>query len=166
MIWDSGKILAHLMADKDIENKKILEVGCGLAISSLVLNQRNAQITSTDYHPEVESFLKENARINLNKEIPFFLADWKNPSVSEQKFDLIIGSDLLYEKEHSILLSSFIEQYAEKECEVIIVDAGRGYVNKFTKNMLNLTYSYDQKRPRDQEFLTDAFKGTVNYYKR
>ena len=37
--------------------KRILEVGCGIGLSSLILNRLNADITATDYHPEAEKFL-------------------------------------------------------------------------------------------------------------
>lgn len=39
-----------------VENKRILEVGCGIGLPSLVLQQRGANITATDYHPLAEEF--------------------------------------------------------------------------------------------------------------
>lgn len=52
IVWASGTVLAHLMAEQEIDGLRILEVGCGIALASLVLNQRHANITATDYHPE------------------------------------------------------------------------------------------------------------------
>lgn len=57
IIWASEEILSHLMYDYEIKGNRILEVGCGIALASLVLNHRLADITATDYHPEVENFL-------------------------------------------------------------------------------------------------------------
>ena len=71
VIWPSSEILAHLMFDYEIEGKSILEVGCGIALASLVLNHRLADITATDHHPEVENFLTENINLNNGNEIPF-----------------------------------------------------------------------------------------------
>ena len=43
--WPSGIVLAEFMQEYDIDNKRILEVGCGIGVSSLLLNKRNADIT-------------------------------------------------------------------------------------------------------------------------
>lgn len=51
IVWDSGNVLAHLMVEYEIVGLRILEVGCGIALASLVLNHRLADITATDYHP-------------------------------------------------------------------------------------------------------------------
>ena len=49
VVWDSSQVLAHMMFEHDIDGKRILEVGCGIALTSLVLNHRHADITATDY---------------------------------------------------------------------------------------------------------------------
>lgn len=154
------------MCDFDIEGKKTLEVGCGLGLTSLMLSQRSADITCTDYHPEAQNFLEVNTSLNDSREIPFFLADWAKASKHEEKFDLIIGSDLLYEDEHYLLLSEFIERFANTQCEVIIVDPGRCHLNRFTARMKELSYSFCQEKPGNQDYLSSPFKGTINRYSR
>ena len=61
----------HFICDFDITGKRILEVGCGIGLASLLLNNRLADVISTDYHPETESFLVENTKLNYGKTIPF-----------------------------------------------------------------------------------------------
>ena len=134
-IWPSSIVLANLMQSYEIANKQILEVGCGIGLASLVLNSRMADITSTDYHPSVESFLNINTKLNDDRDIPFIRTSWEDEDDQLGKFDLIIGSDLLYEQNHSDLLSSFINKHANKNCEVIIIDPNRGNKNKFSKQM-------------------------------
>jgi len=118
-----------------------LEVGCGIGLSSLLLNHLLADITATDYHPSVEGFLKKNTLLNDDPEIPFVLANWKDINVELGKFDLIIGSDLLYEDEHSALLSAFIGRHIKKHGKVIIVDPGRGYLGKFSRKMHSIGFT-------------------------
>ncbi|MGH2510791.1 MAG: class I SAM-dependent methyltransferase, partial [Ktedonobacteraceae bacterium] len=64
VVWESGEVLAHFLADYDIEGKRVLEVGCGIGLASLVLNSRHADVTATDYNPEAQHFLEENVRLN------------------------------------------------------------------------------------------------------
>ncbi|WP_266096445.1 class I SAM-dependent methyltransferase [Aliarcobacter butzleri] len=70
IVWPSSEVLANFIYDYDFENKRILEVGCGIGLSSLVLNRLNADITATDYHPEAENFLDINTQLNQDDEIP------------------------------------------------------------------------------------------------
>lgn len=165
VIWASGEILAHLMADYKIAGKRILEVGCGIALASLVLNHRFADITATDYHPEVEPFLKENIKLNNGKAIPFVRTGWGEENCELGKFDLVIGSDLLYERDHVELLAGFIEQHAKSKCDVMIVDPGRGHHARFSKKMVSLGYSHNQNRP-DTDYLSEPFNGKVLCYQR
>ncbi|MFC6673801.1 class I SAM-dependent methyltransferase [Marinobacterium aestuariivivens] len=71
IVWASGEVLAHAMLDYEIAGKRILEVGCGIGLTSLVLNHRHADITATDYHPEAGNFLRENVRLNQGARFPF-----------------------------------------------------------------------------------------------
>ncbi len=66
--------------------------------------------------------------------IPFIRTGWEEPPHDTLGiFDLIIGSDLLYEDAHVNLLAAFINQHVRPCCEVVIVDPGRGFHAKFTK---------------------------------
>jgi predicted nicotinamide N-methyase len=166
IVWDSSKVLAHFMFDFEIEGKRILEVGCGMALSSLMLNARNANITATDYHPEAEVFLNENVRLNDGKVIPFTRTDWADDDIGLGNFDLIIGSDILYERDHINLLSRFIDQHSQPQCEVIIVDPGRAQHARFSRKMISLGYSHSQSKPENVDYLTQPFKGQILRYQR
>jgi predicted nicotinamide N-methyase len=166
IIWPSSEVLAHTMLDYKIKGKRILEVGCGIALSSLVLNHRLADITATDYHPEVLPFLLANVALNNGKKIPFVRTGWKDDEDKLGTFDLIIGSDLLYESDHAQLLSDFIDLHARQQCEVMIVDPGRGYHAKFSKKMVKRGYSHCQRKPVDISYLKDPFKGQILNYSR
>ncbi|HAU27281.1 MAG TPA: histidine kinase, partial [Alteromonas australica] len=136
ILWPSSLVLAHFVSNYDIGTKRVLEIGCGTALSSLLLNKQHVDITATDYHPEVETFLNRNSLLNGDTVIPFERTGWADNNDSLGYFDLIIGSDLLYEDEHIELLSDFIQAHSNPTCEVIIVDPGRSRKNKLAKKML------------------------------
>lgn len=128
--------LACLMEDYPVNGKSVLEIGCGIGLASLVLNHRGVNITATDYHPEVKSFLDENTHLNKDPDISFVRTSWDDHLPNDLGlFDIIIGSDLLYEQEHPENLASFINQHAQKESSVLIVDPRRGYSSRFTRHM-------------------------------
>lgn len=166
VIWPAGEILANHMLNYDVQGKRILEVGCGIALSSLLLNHRCADISATDYHPEVGNFLAENVKLNTGKTIPFTRLDWTENTGDIGTFDMIIGSDIIYEQAHAKNLSNFINNHANQQCEVVIVDPGRGHHARFSKKMVHLGYSHDQKKPEQTDYLKKPFKGQILSYNR
>jgi ETFB lysine methyltransferase len=147
IVWPSSLILATHMLDYDIAGKRVLEVGCGIGLASLVLNQREANITATDYHPEAEAFLNYNRQLNHGPHIDFKRTGWADPVTDLGLFDLVIGSDVLYEREHVDLLATFINQHAQPNCDVVLVDPGRGHHARFSKRMIALGYNHCQHKP-------------------
>ncbi len=137
VFWPAGIILANLMDDYPlVPGMRILEVGCGLALSSIVLQKRGANITASDFHPMVADFLVQNLLLNDLPAILFHASDWSagNPDLGE--FDLIIGSDILYEPAHPAMLTAFIAQHSGKHTRIMIIDPNRQQQSAFTKNML------------------------------
>lgn len=151
VVSESSQTLAEKMQDFNIKDKRILEVGCGIGLSILLLNARDAAITSTDHHPEAGGFLAKNVALNSGKDIPFLRTDWKDEQSGLGEFDLIIGSDLLYEQNHIDLLSDFINKHANPECEVIIVNPGSGKHARFSKKMTALGFSHELYKPETSE---------------
>jgi len=166
VVWDSSAVMSHLMSDYDIAGKRILEVGCGIGLSSLVLNQRNADITATDYNPEAGAFLEENVRLNKGRAIPFVRTGWGDLDSGIGEFDLIIGSDLLYEPDHVKLLSGFIQQHASTHGTVILVDPGRGLYAPFSRQMIKYGYDYQHEKIRTVDYLAKPFNGHLLTFQR
>lgn len=166
VIWPSSLVLAHFIADYDTKSKRILEVGCGMALSSLLLNNQCADITATDYHPEVQKFLDRNALLNNDKTIDYEQVDWAEKSDNLGHFDLIIGSDVLYEDRHVQLLACFIENHANPTCEVIIVDPGRGRKNKLSSLLMKFGFYCTSQKPSHTDYLDEEFKGHILKFER
>ena len=166
VIWESSQILAQLMETFDIENKRILEVGCGVGLTSLMLNSRMADITATDHHPEADAYLQLNVALNEGRAIPFVRAGWEQKDTDLGEFDLILGSDILYQPDHAALLSAFVNRHAKEKCEVIIIDPGRGNAAKFSKAMLvsGFLQSEIETVPYQQD--AQPYKGRIRRFKR
>ncbi len=140
VVWPAGLALAGEMCRFPIAGKSILELGCGIALSSLVLARRGADITACDHHPLAEAFLQHNVALNALPALPFRTAPWLGPNPLLGRYDLILGSDLLYERDHAALLAGFIDLHANPTAQVLIADPGRGYVSPFSVLMTALGY--------------------------
>ena len=166
VVWPSSLVLAHHIKDKDTQSKKILEIGCGIAVTSHLLNQRGDDITAMDYHPCAGTFLERNTILNDAPPIPFDCLDWNSDTSALSSFDLIIGSDISYEAETIKPLAAFINQHANSQCEVIIVDAGRGHKAKLSKALAAFGFAVEVQRPADPSFLDDSYKGYILSFQR
>lgn len=141
-VWPMSKILAQVMLDEPIAGRRILEIGCGIGLPSLVIKRLGGDITASDYHPLAAEFLLENSILNHLDPITFSPGNWNTQDDSLGLFDLIIGSDILYERQHIALTSEFIDHHAAPQSEVIVVDPGRGSHRAFARAMEQLGYRH------------------------
>jgi ETFB lysine methyltransferase len=166
MIWASSEALAEIMLDYHITGKRVLEVGCGMALVSHLLNLRGADITAMDIHPVVGDFLASNASLNNCDPIPFLNASWGDMHTDLGKFDLILGSDILYEPKHIKTLASFIDNHASKHSEVIIMDPDRGQGAPFHEAMMLRGFDCEGFRSEVTDHLGLEYSGRCYRYYR
>ncbi|HBS61350.1 MAG TPA: methyltransferase domain-containing protein [Stenotrophomonas sp.] len=144
-IWPAGRVLAETMSRVDIAGKRILELGCGLGLSSLVLAHRGADVVASDHHPLAESFLAYNAGLNDLPAIHYRDLPWELPDTTLGRFDLIIGSDVLYERGHGVQIAAMMERHARPDAELLLTDPGRGNVGGFSRAMALQGYAVSEE---------------------
>ncbi|MDE2078483.1 MAG: SAM-dependent methyltransferase [Burkholderiales bacterium] len=145
VLWPSARQLAAHMAGRPmVAGQRILEVGCGLALASMVCHRRGVDVTASDAHPLALSFLMDNLRLNDLPPLTYRHGDWAaDPDkaihdmhpVVRGRFDVIMGSDVLYERDEGGNLTRFIERHAMPHAEVLIVDPNRGNRTPFIRRM-------------------------------
>ena len=166
LLWPSGSKLAERLALRPVNaDERILEIGCGLALSSLVGHRRGANITASDCHPLAGEFLKENLRLNQLGPMDYRHGHWGEHASQHQdlavnsKFDLVIGSDILYERDERGDLAHYINTHMEDHAEVWVVDPNRGNRAHFHRNMAAQGFALSE------ETLDIAATDTASAYK-
>ena len=165
LLWPSGHVLAGVMATYAIAGKRVLELGCGLGLASMVVHRRGGDVTASDCHPLAALFLTENLALNGLPVMKYSAAHWGRANPLLGRFDLIIGSDVLYDREQPEALSQFIARHSEPGVEVLIVDPGRGNQTSFSRKMVLLGYSHKAKQVSCRPDGV-AFKGQLHRYER
>lgn len=166
LLWPSSLILASTIAQLDLNGKRVLEIGCGLAFSSIMLHRIGIDITASDFHPLAREFLDTNVRNNELPPIKYQTGNWDLVNPALGKFDLIIGSDILYEPDHPRTVSEFIRVHSAPGAQVIIVDPNRANRSRFTHNMEALGYSCRTERFSMIDLTRQPTKGHILYYQR
>lgn len=180
MLWPSSRQLAARMASRPVTaGERIVELGCGLGLASLVAHRRGADITASDCHPLAGAFLAENLRLNGLAPLPYRHGHWPALAALESgpprpgraalqgRFDLVIGSDLLYERDDAGALAAFIDTHAEAQAPVWIVDPDRGNRSAFSRRMAERGYAL-QDTPIRQAAAPgrEAYRGRWLVYQR
>ncbi len=177
LLWPSGALLAARLGARPVTpGERILEIGCGLALASLVGHRRGADVTASDRHPLTSAFLAKNLRLNGLEPMKYLHGDWDAPiepvaaaapALGEERFDLIVGSDLLYERDASGALAGFVSRHAKASCEVWIVDPDRSNRPAFNRLMAADGFSRDEERLDVAATATSpAYKGRLLVYHR
>jgi predicted nicotinamide N-methyase len=183
LLWPSGVHLAAAVARRPLlADESILEIGCGLALASLVSHRRGALVTASDSHPLAGGFLLENLKLNGLPPLRYCHGNWSSngmphappPTALAQgqrprlqgRFDLIIGSDVLYERDEAGTLAAFISRHARSVSEVMIVDPNRGNRPVFNRHMAALGYALEDVAIKSLPGASVAYSGRLLHYRR
>jgi predicted nicotinamide N-methyase len=166
LVWPSALVLAAHLQDAVLGERRILEVGCGLGLASLSLHRRHGDVTASDCHPLAGSFLAENVRLNVLPALPYRHGDWAAVNAELGRFDLIIGSDVLYERDQPAALAAFIERHSQAAMEVVIVDPDRGNRPDFNRQMDVLGFEREERKVSLLPDGTTPYKGRILSYMR
>lgn len=165
-LWPSGHVLAQAMSRFDIQGKRILELGCGIGLASIVLMQRGADVIASDMHPLAEPFLAYNAALNALPAVHYRQLRWDRELPALGTFDLIIASDVLYERAQTDLMADVILRHAKPSAEVVITDPGRGNSARFSRMLEQQGFAFLSTRCPMDDADTEPFRGQLLHYSR
>lgn len=166
VIWPTSVVMASNVHKCRMEGKRVLEIGCGIGLCSIVLHRMGVDITASDYHPRARSLLAKNVLGNGLLPIKYQTGNWETENEELGKFDFVIGSDVLYQPAHAQHVSRFIDRHASDNVEVMIGDPGRENRARFTRNMIDLGYSHRFENFDEQLNEGQRCKGRLLHYQR
>ena len=129
VLWRSGVALARELTGAGLAGRRIVEIGCGLGLPSIVAARQGAEVLATDMDPEALELVERNAGEN-GVHVQTARADWTAPEalVERGPFDLVLAADVLYERASVGHLRSLLPRLA---AEVWLADPGRPAAEAF-----------------------------------
>jgi predicted nicotinamide N-methyase len=123
VLWRSGVALARELADRRLDGLRVVELGCGLAVPSLVAARAGADALATDGDDEALALVARNAAEN-GVTVATAEVDWADAHevVARGPFDLVLAADVLYERASVGLLLSLLPRLAR---DAWLADPGR-----------------------------------------
>lgn len=131
LLWPAAIALArHFAANADMVcGKRVLELGAGAGLPGIVAAGLGAAVTQTDYQRDALNLARINAADN-DVAVDLAIGDWRNWQV-QGEFDLVIGSDVLYERSLHYELKRIFDRYADRGAHILVSDPLRPQAMEF-----------------------------------
>ncbi|GAB4380562.1 MAG: methyltransferase domain-containing protein [Calditrichia bacterium] len=131
-IWPSSIALARFLSQKNLieSEARIIEIGCGIGLVGMAVANTSSHILLTDYQPDALLFAELNWLMNLGRSPTLQLLDWRNPAM-EERFDVVLASDVIYEKRFFHPLIHTFESLLLPEGHVYLSEPNRPVAHNF-----------------------------------
>ncbi|MHB8171178.1 MAG: class I SAM-dependent methyltransferase [Thermincolia bacterium] len=134
-LWPASLALARwLTRGPSLQGLEALELGAGLGLVGVAAALQGAKVIQTDYIAKAVEQAGENARLNGVENIEQAVADWRDFQI-KQEFDLILGSDILYEPNLHSYLTEIFSGNLRPGGQVILADPGRLYGRQLIREL-------------------------------
>lgn len=129
VLWRSGVALAHELDGAALGGRRVVELGCGLAVPSIAAARAGAVVLATDACPEALGLVARNAAAN-GVRVETATVEWAQPEelLRRAPFDLVLAADVLYERAGVAALLSLLPRLAP---EAWLADPGRAAADAF-----------------------------------
>ena len=124
-LWPAALALAEALPD--VRGLRVVELGCGLGVTSLVAAARGAEVVATDWAEAAIALLRRNATRN-GLDVQAVVRDWREPW--HERFDLAVAADVLYEQRN---VEPVLARLRELAPVALVGLAGRPYEQEFLR---------------------------------
>ena len=166
-LWPSAIALSKYMVRNKIiqADSKVLELGCGIGLPGIVAGKLGAQVIFTDYIQAALDLAKVNWSRNNKTEAKYLLMDWRNPML-DTKADLILASDIAYEKKSFESLLQAFSSLLKSSGKMFVSEPNRAFSQSFFTEMgsrgFKLKTSSEQIIFRKQTYLIHIHEITLD----
>lgn len=142
-MWPAARALAEKVSGAELRGASTLELGCGLALPSLVAAHGGAHAVATDQHPATAALLARNASRN-GLDVRYVSFDWRGDApLAEASFSVVMASDVLYAATMGPLLLDAIERFLAPGGQAWVADPGRPWLEDFERLAVARGYRVD-----------------------
>jgi predicted nicotinamide N-methyase len=123
-LWDSACGLAEALAHRPpAPGTRVLDLGCGMGLAGAVAAALGANVLLADLEPSALLFARLNT-LRFDSSARVRRLDWRCDRLHE-RFDLILGADILYERGQWEFLCEFFQTHLAGQGGVLLAEPGR-----------------------------------------
>ncbi|MGE0026761.1 MAG: methyltransferase [Thermoleophilia bacterium] len=132
-LWPSAHVLAADLAERDLRGRRVVELGCGVGLPSVVAALGGADVLATDWYDEALRFVAWNAAASgVGGDVATLLVDWSSPPpalLARPPADLVVGADVLYEERNGPALAALVPRLLAPDGELVVADPRRPHAD-------------------------------------
>ena len=155
--WPSGVGLAGHLHDHPVEaGTRVLELGCGLALPSVIAAQQGARVLATDGSTDAVVFAAHTLALN-EVEGDVAHVDWSTHGdalIERGPFDLVLAADVLYTKANVEAAAALFPKLVKPGGKLLIADPNRAGAQYFLRR-----FAHDTEPGPDVSLHTLRFDG-------
>lgn len=145
-LWHSALALSGYLAEVParIEHRRVLEIGCGLALPGIVAASMGARVTLGDFEP----LALKAAELNLLRNIPDAEADIRLMDFRDEpdeQWPVILAADVIYEKRFVEALALFLDRALEPGGEIFLAEPNRLIAVPFFEALTSRGFRYERR---------------------
>jgi predicted nicotinamide N-methyase len=123
-LWESARgIAAALGKMKLTDSTRVLDLGCGMGLGGAAAAALGARVTLADLESPALLFARLNC-LSFGNRVRVRRLNWRIDRLDEQ-FDLILGADILYERQEWEFLNEFWNAHLAQGGSVLLGEPGR-----------------------------------------
>ena len=150
-LWPSAHVLAAELAGRDLAGLRVVELGCGVGLPSVVAALGGADVLATDWYAEALTFARANAAA-AGARLRAMLLDWNAPAAAllppGDGFDLAIGADVLYEERNGPALAALLPLLLRPGGEALVADPRRPHADGLMTPLLGSGWAHQREDVR------------------
>ncbi len=109
-VWDASFLLAYFLGKQPVvDGRRMLEIGAGTGVVGLYAALCGHNVTISDVDEDALLFARANALMNGLAGVKILRLDWNEPDV-QQRYDVIFGSEVVYDRESYPQLVGFLQK--------------------------------------------------------
>lgn len=160
-LWPSSRVLGELVIGMAGESRTLLELGCGSGLVTCCASIAGFDVVASDYYEDACRFARVNAARNGGAAQGLML-DWRALPADLGRFDVVIASDVLYERPYGALVASAIGATLADEGVAYLADPGRVGREDFLNHLAPLGLAVRQRS--DLPFSDGAVRQTIGVF--
>jgi ETFB lysine methyltransferase len=124
-VWPSSRVLAARLLAEHGAGRSLLELGCGVGLVAMAAARAGFAVTVTDYYEDALLFARANVWRATGEEPEARLVDWRAMPRDLGRFDVVVASDVLYERPYAQLVARALALTLARGGMALVADPGR-----------------------------------------
>jgi predicted nicotinamide N-methyase len=149
-LWPSAHVLAGHLAARDLRGRRVVELGCGVGLPSVVAALGGADVLATDWYDEALGFTAANAAA-ADARVATLAVDWAAPPpalLDRPPADLVVGADVLYEERNGPALAALVPRILAPDGELAVADPRRPHADGLLDPLVAVGWSLTTEEVR------------------